>query len=69
MVKAVLTRMAKATRPGTGPRQTEQMMAKTPAKPAPQQGGQGSAPTQQQGGSTSQPQQQGQQVIRDWAAF
>jgi hypothetical protein len=44
-------------------------MAKTPVKPTQQQGGQSSSPSQQQGGSTPQPQQQGQQVIRDWAAF
>ena len=47
-------------------------MAKSPAKPAPQQGGAQSGQTQQQGSSSQSPQQtqsSTQTTIRDWAAF
>lgn len=45
-------------------------MAKSPAKPAPQQGGsQTPAPQQQQGQSGASTPQQGQPVIRDWASI
>lgn len=43
-------------------------MAKSTAKPTPQQGG-SAAPSQQQGQSSAPAPQQGQPIIRDWASI
>lgn len=43
-------------------------MAKTPSKPAPQQGG-APAPSQQQGQQEAPGPQQGQPIFRDWASI
>jgi hypothetical protein len=52
-----------------GRQERSSKLAKSPTKPAPQQGGSQSGQTQQQGSTTSQGQQQSQTTIRDWAAF